>query len=840
MIFSAKRNQRLRVLIILSLVWSVGLGVFLGLALGTTWNIQHGSRFGNFDPALPSKVLDINGNVITEFFSSEKRDLVSYNEIPRFLTDALITREDQDFWYHNGFSLKGILRAAFMTLTGHLQGGSTLTQQLAGKLYSDRTQLTLARKLQELWWALELETKFSKEEILEQYMNNMPFGHSTYGVEAASKYFFNHSVKDLTVAESALLVIQLVHPGLYSPIRNPNGAAKVQKDILNQMVQAGYVSAKEAKASYDEYWANYDYSRGSMSTAYWDRTDKAPYFSEYIRNWVQDNLVGPHDLYKDGLVIHTTLNLDDQLAAQSIMTQGIEETNLKFHASNQRRLNVVDSELAPMLDLLGYSFNISELRASPTQYLRDAHDYLAADLSPTIDMAAKLFGISDLENTARETYKSVVALTSNNQVEGALITLQNSTGYITAMVGGSHFDRLNQFNRAVQARVQPGSSFKPLYYSAAIDSRKFTPATMIMDQPTVFINEDGTYYTPSNFRGEWAGPVLLRQALAHSMNVPSIQVLAGIGFDAAIDRAAKLLGITDPAQIAATFPRKYPLALGIISISPLQMARAYAIFANQGREVDPIAVLYIQDRKGNIIANPAADTLNELRRKGSEAQIISPQTAYIMTSLLETTVQSGTLDYARWKVGGLPMEMAGKTGTTQNWADAWAIGYSPYYTTAVWLGFDKPGNSLGLENTGATAAGVYWAEYMKKINEKLPVIPFPRPSTGLQYVRVDAETGLLPSGEPGEHVIDEVFLTGTAPTKISNLEEFRQMRDRVLSRNIDKVVNNVTQKIDNSALDPTLNFDLNGTEPTPPSPSSSPAPSTQSAPASPLNPNLSN
>ena len=809
MIFSERRNRRLKILAILALVSAAGMGLLLGLALSATWNIQNRSNFGNFDPALPSKVLDIHGNVITEFFSTEKRDLVSYNDIPRFLTDALVTREDQDFFYHNGFSLKGILRAMVMDLiTHHLQGGSTLTQQLAGKLYSDRTKLTLTRKLQELWWALQLETKFSKEEILEQYMNNMPFGHATYGVEAASKYFFNKPVKELTPAEAALLVIQLVRPGLYSPIRNPNGAAKVQKDILDQMVQLGYITAKQAKDSFDQYWANYDYSRGNMSTAYFDQVDRAPYFTEYVRNWLDDNLVGPHDIYRDGLVIHTTLDLNDQKVADEVMTRGIEITNEKFQASNGRRLNIVDSEIAPILDMLSYTFNISDLKAKGTQRLRDARSYMEQDLLPTIDIAAKMFGADSLDTVATKAYKPVVAIMGRDQVEGALITLDNATGYIKAMVGGSHFDRLNQFNRAVQARIQPGSSFKPLYYSAAIDSRKYTPATMIMDQPTVFRNEDGTYYTPSNFLGEWKGPVLLRQALAHSMNVPSIQILAGIGFDAAIDRAAKLLGITDPAQIAATFPRRYPLALGIISVSPIQMARAYAIFANQGREVDPIAVLYIQDRKGNIIANPAAEMLNEQRLKGSAAQIISPQTAYIMTNLLETTVQTGTLAYARWYVNGLPMEMAGKTGTTQNWADAWAIGYSPYMTTAVWLGFDHPGNSLGLENTGATAAGIYWAEYMKKVNEKLPPIKFPIPATGIQFADVDAETGLLPSGEPGEHVIREVFLTGTVPTKVSNLAEFRKMRDAVLSANMNKVLHNVTSKIDNSVLNPNLNFNL--------------------------------
>lgn len=792
------------------------IGVLLGLAISATVNIQKQASFGDFSPALPSQVLDINGQLITEFFSDEKREIVSYTEVPKALTNALLTREDQEFFEHNGFSLRGFTRAVAMIVTGQfVSGGSTLTQQLAGKLYSDRTRITVGRKLEELWWAFQLEAKFSKQELLEQYINNMPFGHTTYGVEAASKYFFRHSVTELTPAEAAILVIQLVRPGLYSPIRNPNSARKIQEIILADMVSRGFLSQEESDESFNAYWDNYDYQRDSQSTAFFDRKDKAPFFSEYIRNLVDENLLGPHDIYRDGLTIHTTLDLNMQRAADAVMVAGIAETNRKFHSSSENQGNVVESEITPLLDMISLGFNLPDFRASTTQYLREAKSVITGTLSPTIDLAAKLFGLEEVEGAALEAYQSVIDLSGKTNVEGALITLENTTGYIKAMVGGTQFDRLNQFNRAVQANIQPGSSFKPLYYSAAIDSKKFTPATMIMDAPTVFTKEDGTPYTPLNFRGEWKGPVLLRYALAHSMNVPAIQVLAGIGFDAAIDRASKLLGITDPVQINNTFPRVFPLALGIIKTSPLKMARAYVVFANQGRAVDPVAVLYIQDRNGNVISNPAADAAEARKRAGAQAQVLSPQTAYIMTNLLMSTVTDGTLRGAFAEAGGpiKGMEMAGKTGTTQNWSDAWTVGYSPYLTTAVWMGFDKPGNSLGLQNSGAVAAGPLWGSYMKAIHKDLPPIKFPKPSTGLYYMNVDAETGLLPSGEPGEKVITEIFLEGSGPTKVSDLAQFRKLRDEALSSNIQGALDEISgnDPIPDLSLD--LNLDLDfGTE----------------------------
>jgi penicillin-binding protein 1A len=367
-----------------------------------------------------------------------------------------------------------------------------------------------------------------------------------------------------------------------------------------------------------------------------------------------------------------------------------------------------------------------------------------------------------------------------NVIEGAVITIENETGYIKAIIGGSKYDESNQFVRATQGQVMPGSSFKPLYYSAAIDSKKFTAASLIYDLPMVFHNDDGTPYIPLNFRGEWKGQVLLYDALAQSMNVPSLKILDGIGFDAAIDRAAALLGITDPEAKRRTFPRVYPMGLGIISVAPIRMARAFAVFANQGRDVTPIAIRSVEDRNGRVVLDTERDVRLRQRRMGGDIQVVSPQNAYVMTGLLKKTVEMGSLAYgsgwgskftfrdeagARYRIPA-----AGKTGTTQNWADAWTVGYTPYYTTAIWFGFDKPGNSLGLSLTGATLAGPVWGDYMRDIHTGLPMKDFSRPATGVIDVTVCSQTGLLKTSAcPGDVTLP--FLEGTQPTVYCNIHD---------------------------------------------------------------------
>jgi penicillin-binding protein 1A len=762
------------------MILAVVIGIGLGLSLAETANIKNQENFREFAPALPTKILDINGTLITEFSSDEKRELVSLSDLPRHLIHAVLAREDPDFYNHRGFSIRGIARAAFGQLIGkNLGGGSTITQQVAGTLYTDRGERSIKRKIRELWWAFQMERRYTKNEILEIYLNYMYMGPGTYGVEAASKYFFGHSAREITLAEAALLVIQLSSPSRYNPLDNPNVAMDRQRAVLDRMIEFGYAAREEAEASFNEYWNNYDYTRASVS-AYYNREDKAPWFSEYVRRELDAMMYGTRDYYRDGYTVLTTLDLRHQEAAAKFMAEGLNRANAEFIRSRGTSNVQAERTYIPIVDLLSLYFNLEDIHAtSDAQNEQKALGRYTKVVNPVVDMAAMVFGIPDLKIITGAGFGELKTSTEQNVVEGALISIENETGYITAIIGGSKYDESNQLIRATQGNIQPGSSFKPLYYSAAIDSRKLTAGSLIYDVPVVFHNEDGTPYIPLNFRGEWKGSVLLYDALSHSMNVPSLKVLDAIGFDAAIDRAAALLGITDPDKIRDTFPRVYPLGLGIISASPLQMARAFAVFANQGRDVSPIAIRSVEDRNGRVIMDTEREVRLRQRRMGSGVQVISPQNAYIMTSMLKKTVEEGTLAYgAGWgskftfrdeRGNRFRMPAAGKTGTPQNWSDAWAVGYTPYYTTAIWFGFDRPGNSLGVNLTGSTLAGPVWGDYMREIHQGLPLKDFVRPSTGIIDVTVCAKSGLLLTPACNEGEITLPFLEGTQPTEYCNI-----------------------------------------------------------------------
>ncbi|MBN1684998.1 MAG: PBP1A family penicillin-binding protein [Spirochaetales bacterium] len=787
------RNLRvfLEVLLVICVVIALGTGIALGIALGSTRNLQITGQIGETQLALPSQILDRNGKLITEYFAEEKRNIISINEVPRHLIYAVIAAEDKNFFSHNGFDLSGFFRALWNNLRGtYFSGASSITQQVAGELYADRSEITIKRKLVELWYAYQMEHKLTKYQILELYLNTVYLGHNTHGIEAASQFYFGHSVRELTLAESAILVVQVRSPARYSMINHPNDAKERQWTVLEQMIKQGYVTREEAKASFDVFWERYDVTRSNTSTAYFENESRAPYFSEYVRLEIEDILYGSLvDINREGFVIHTTLDLDIQQTAERQMSRGTREINQKYQMDTAERLEEADRLFLPLVDALALLLDIDRLHIADSKQRRDAQRYFNANLSPVLIATALLIGSDTMVDLTDLALRQAESTTKRTTVEGALITLENATGHILAMVGGSEFKTKN-FNRAVSATVQPGSAFKPLYYSAAVSSRIITPATMIMDSPVIFFNPDGTPYEPKNFLGTWSGPVRARYALANSMNVPSTKVLDAIGFDMAINRASRLLGMYDQRNDEKLFPRKYPLALGVVSVAPINMARAFATFPNQGREVEPIAIRYIEDRKGNIRYEYEKEKIKERQRRSEEElQIMTPQEAYIMVSMLESTVQYGTLANRRIMVGGFDgMPMAGKTGTTDNWANAWTIGFSPYMTTAVWFGFDMPGESLGRNQTGATAAGPIWAWYMKEIHTDLPPKEFIRPETGLIERKVCAVSGKLLTNACNEGSIDEIFLAGTQPEQFCDYHIAKEKRnEKIVTRIKDRL-----------------------------------------------------
>ena len=611
---------------------AIFFGAGLGLALSNTKFIKDNEQFTEFSTSLPTKLLDINGELITELASEEKREIISIRDLPQCMLDALITREDRLFYSHHGYSVKALFRAVFGKLTGmSLGGGSTLTQQIAGTLFCDRTDMSIRRKLKELWWAIQMERRYTKDEILELYLNKIYFGGGTYGVSAASKYYFGHDATEITPAEAAILVIQLSNPAFYNPFEYPNRAMDRQKDVLNTMVSAGYISKEQADESFDDYWADFDYTR-TATAAVFNHDDNAPWFSEYVRRELGNLIYGTEDIYSSGFTVNTTLNLKNQAVAQDVMDRYIRYANRTYQRSTGERTNQAFSVYTPMTELLALTFNLNSLKVSEQRNEAISKATYTSQINPVMDVMSLMFGVDSLKlgivNKANQQAKVKVSKTT---IEGTMIALENDTGYITSLVGGSKFDSENQFIRAVQAKLQPGSAFKPLYYSAAIDSRNFTPTSIISDTPVVFHTADGKPYIPQNFRGEWKGDVELWYALAHSMNVPSLKVLDGIGFEAGINRSIALLGIPKEEVPYRGFVPGYPIGLGVCSVRPIELARAYSVFASGGKEVTPIAIRSVEDKNGNVILNPEKEVRTALQAKGAAAQVISPQTAFVMT-----------------------------------------------------------------------------------------------------------------------------------------------------------------------------------------------------------------
>ena len=560
---------------------------------------------------------------------------------------------------------------------------------------------------------------------------------------------------------------------------------------MKQVVTDGYLSKVDADSSFEDFWLNFDYTRTSAS-AYQMREDAAPWFSEYVLRELTKQMYGTLNLYTDGFTVNTTLNLAHQKVADRVMAHYIASANESYQSSsNVRKLDAVNTYI-PITELMSLMFNIPELKTSNQRRDKEVSSTFNKQINPILDIFSLLGGIEDLKISIVNKVNTTQKETSvKKQIEGTMIALENNTGYITALVGGSSFDEENQFIRATQATLQPGSTFKPLYYSAAIDSREFTAATILYDTPTIFYNNDGSPYIIENYKGTWEGPVQLWYALSTSMNIPSIRVLSGVGFDAAIERVSALLGVSEEEREARSIIPVYPLGLGVCTVQPIQMARAFAIFGNQGKEVTPIAIRSVADRNGDVFLTPEKDLRLEQQEKGENIQVITPQNAYVMTNILTNTVKSGTLARgSRWgsyfkytDANGkkFTMPFAGKTGTTQNWSDAWTVGYSPYYTAALWFGFDQKGISLGTELTGATLAGVAWGEYMNEIHKGLPYKEFVKPQTGLIEATVCSVSGQLLTPACGNHKGTHIFLEGTEPTTMCSLHSTRE-NDKIIAK----------------------------------------------------------
>ena len=623
----------------------------------------------NYDPDLVTRIYSADGKVLSELFV-QKRVFVELYNIPTHMQNAVIASEDRRFYEHWGLSLRSVARAIGINILSlsYRQGFSTLTQQLARNLYKTiGFEDSILRKIKEVITAIQIERTYTKDEILEMYLNTVHFGHGTYGVEAATKRFFGKESKELSVDESALLVGLLPSPASYSPVRHPERARKRRNTVLRLMKEQGHITYSE----HSQY-------RAMTLESITDEPIKglAPYFTEYVRRLLEkEDEALDINIYRDGLKIYTTLDSRLQVLAEKFVLNAINKSQGKL---NNRIMNNQEE-----FELLGHLTIYDE---DSVKMMMQGEEQLYKDLR------AKLL------------------------VQTAFVAINPKTGGIMAMIGGRP-DYHDQYNRSVQAKRQPGSVFKPFVYTTALENG-YTVSQQLLNQPVVLNvqNTDGSWvkWKPQNYGGSTGGLTTLREGLRKSLNLISVRIVQQDYAPAEqVKRTAQRMGIsTDIRAVDA-------IALGTSEVIPLEMVSAYAAFANKGVYSKPFAITKIEDRYGNTI-----------REYGSvQYEVLSEETAYLMTNLMQTVMDRGTGGSARWKYN-FTRPAAGKTGTTQGWSDAWFVGFTPQLAAGVWYGVDDYQVSLGKGQDGSKAALPSWAQFMRESHNtlELPRVNFQKPS----------------------------------------------------------------------------------------------------------------
>ena len=722
----------------------------------------------DYRPPIISSVYADDGRKIGEFYT-ERRIVVDLDQIPQRLRQAFVAAEDSRFYQHRGIDLVSIARAFFKNLEAGtiVQGGSTITQQVT-KSFLLTPERSYSRKIKEAILAYRIDRVFSKDEILYLYLNQIYLGHGAYGVAAAAENYFDKPVADLSLAECAMLAGLPQAPSRYSPFSHPERARQRQRYVLNRMVEEGMVSPAEARAA-----AETELEIKPRRNWFFE---EVPVYTEHVRRYVIERY-GEKRLLNDGLQIYTAVDTAAQKAARNEIEKGLRA--LDKRRGYRGPLEQLTAEGAKEWIARRSADDLpvpGEIREAVVTAVDDRSGRVRVDLGPragVIQMAGmqwarpldpvsgkaagrletpgQILKVNDLvqvrvEAAGQDAAPLTLALEQVPRVEGALLCLENRTGQVKAMIGGRDF-AASQFNRAVQSRRQPGSAFKPIIYAAAID-KGYTPASMLIDAPIIYHDEARDFtWKPRNYGRRFHGPTSLRRALAQSRNVVTVKLLRDIGVPYVIDYARRL-GITSPLA------PNLSIALGSSGVSLLELVQAYSVFANRGERVAPIFVTRIVDRDGRVLEEA------EDRRE----PVISPATAYIVTSLLESVVQEGTGQ----RVKALGRPVAGKTGTTDDLHDAWFMGYTPGFTTGVWVGFDDE-TPLGDGETGARAASPIWLGFMQTLLQDRPVEVFTVPE-GVVFAKIDAETGLLAIAESRETRF-ECFKEGTEPTTYSSRPE---------------------------------------------------------------------
>ena len=744
-----RRRRTRRLIIVLVLL---GLAILTGSIAGglLTSDIPEVTRLEDWKPPVVSVLYAADGTP-TYQYGGEKRILVDFDQIPPQFLQAIVATEDSRFYRHFGVDPLGITRALWRDVVHarFKEGGSTLTQQLA-KLLFLRPDKTLRRKIQEAILAMQIEKTYTKKEILVFYCNQIYLGHGRYGVETASRFYFGKPAREMTLAESALLAGLVQRPEAYTPLRNPDLAIRRRNHVLRRMVEEGYIKEDEAKLATAEPFHKLRPR---------EEANLAPFFVEEIRRYL-DRIYGEVTLYQEGLEVYTTLDPAMQRAANDAMSRGLRAVD-KRQGFRPITTNILRDGQATLESYKNPEWEHPPERGDLVHGLVMRADRKSAavrigEFQGTVGMPeiqwtragsvsailhagdVTLFEVKDVDRNAKHVR---IALDQEPIVEGSLMAMDPGTGEVKALVGGYDFSR-SQFDRVMQSYRQPGSAFKPFVYLAALDSQ-YTLADTLFDEPTVFLDgKTNVEYQPENYTRKYYGAMTLRTALEESRNIVSVKLLNQVGYRKTIDLAQRM-GIRSRLN-------PYPsLALGAAEVSLWDLVSAYSVFPNQGIRVEPHLLRKVLDRSGKL----REETHPEVR------EVIKPDIAYLMAYALQGVTETGTGAAARV----LNRPIAGKTGTTDDLADAWFVGFTPSLVVGVWVGFDQR-KSLGVDETGAHVALPIWIDFIQNALKDQPVEKFPRPSN-ISFVPVDRRTGLKAGVETHcQPVILEAFLRGTEPT----------------------------------------------------------------------------
>ena len=786
-----KRGTVIRAFLIAVLAClALGLGGIFGSYYAIKDDLPDVADIETFRPKLITTVYAADGRPVKEF-AEERRVEVPFEQIPRVLIDAIVATEDPSFFRHGGVDLRGILRAVkadvFKVFTGRRpEGGSTITQQLARSLFL-HSEVSLRRKLKELFLAREIEKLYSKEKIFELYCNHFWLGHGAWGVQALSRLFFGKDIGELSLEEAALIAGVFRGPARYSPYTNKRVTLERRNHVLNRLVAEGYLTKEQGEEA----------KQRPMSVLPLRRTSAefGAYFFEEVRRYLEKNY-GYEGLYRAGLKVYTTLDPTLQRYAERALHAGLRDTENRKNGWRADKPNLLTAGPEVMKDLAagaqaepedqwllswesqsveaGEAYDAIVLSVSRTEATVRVKNVLGTmtnkDIGWTkakfLDALVKRGDIVQVkvQSFDEATKEARVSLDQKPLRNGGFVAIDPQTGQVKALVGGYSF-RDSQFNRAVQAPRQTGSAIKPLLYTAALE-HGFTPASVIVDEPVTFIDRwNGEPWSPKNYDRKYKGAVTVRSGLEESRNVVTAKLLDFISPQVGVEYCRRF-GITSPLNPYLS------LSLGTFEITLLEMVSAFSTFPNKGVRFRPYFITRIEDKDGNV--------LEETRVESNE--VVSPQTAYMMTHLMRGVMEQGT--GAAASVLGWPL--AGKTGTTDKYTDAWFIGFSPTLCAGVWVGHDKQ-VPLGERQTGAAAALPIWQDFFSRVIDDVRkkaasngVMDF-QPADfevppNLVFVEIDRKTGLLAT-PICRYPFREVFFPGTEPSRFCTLADHLRILD---------------------------------------------------------------